>query len=182
MRHIQIFKQLSKLGRYPRRRDRGTVRLRYNKVIVIIGFTVFVCLLALRFLHGKLLRKKGRASSVMGCVLPLDFGGAISSITFVFGGTLKGSCSITSKVPFSKSTLRQRKPSISDRRIPYGPPKITGISQTVPSTRCIKAFILLHSGIFPQAEVPLSFHHIPRRPRREIVCPVSKSQNAFAVG
>lgn len=36
MRHIQIFKQLSKLGRYPRRGDRGTVRLRYNKVIVIV--------------------------------------------------------------------------------------------------------------------------------------------------
>lgn len=45
----------------------------------------------------------------MGSFLPLDFGGAISSMTFVFGGTLKGSCSVTSKVLFSKSTLRQRK-------------------------------------------------------------------------
>ena len=33
----------------------------------------------------------------MGSFLPLDFGGAISSMTFVFGGTLKGSCSATSK-------------------------------------------------------------------------------------
>lgn len=33
-------------------------------------------------------------------------------MTFVFGGTLKGSCSVTSKVLFSKSTLRQRKPKI----------------------------------------------------------------------
>ena len=47
----------------------------------------------------------------MGSFLPLDFGGAISSMTFVFGGTLKGSCSVTSKVLFSKSTLRQRKNS-----------------------------------------------------------------------
>ena len=44
MRHIQIFKQLSKLGRYPRRGDRGTVRLRYNKVIVIVWLSVFFCL------------------------------------------------------------------------------------------------------------------------------------------
>ena len=48
MRHIQIFKQLSKLGRYPRRGDRGTVRLRYNKVIVIVRLSVLFCLFALR--------------------------------------------------------------------------------------------------------------------------------------
>ena len=47
MRHIQIFKQLAKLGRYPRRRDRETVRLRYNKVIVIVRLSVFFCLFAL---------------------------------------------------------------------------------------------------------------------------------------
>lgn len=64
------------------------------------------------------LRKKGWASSVIGSFRPLDFGGAISSMTFVFGGTLKGSCSETSKVLFSKSTLRQRSPKISERRIP----------------------------------------------------------------
>ena len=39
MRYFQIFKQLSKLWRYPRRGNRRTVSLCHNKVIVIVGFT-----------------------------------------------------------------------------------------------------------------------------------------------
>ena len=37
---------------------------------------------------------------MIGSFRPLDFGGAISSMTFVFGGTLKGSCSETSKTVY----------------------------------------------------------------------------------
>ena len=65
MRHIQIFKQLSKLGRYPRRGDRGTVRLRYNKVVVIVRFPVLFCLFALCFLHGKLFEEKRAGNTVI---------------------------------------------------------------------------------------------------------------------
>ena len=46
------------MGRYPRRGDRGTVRLRYNKVIVIVRLSVLFCLFALRFLHSKLFEKE----------------------------------------------------------------------------------------------------------------------------
>lgn len=73
MRHTQIIKQLSKLRRYPRRGDRRTVRLRYNKVIVVVWFPVLFCLFALRFLYGK------RSAASLDFLMYVSSSGAFNS-------------------------------------------------------------------------------------------------------
>lgn len=90
MRHIQIFKQLSELGRYPRRRDRGTVRLRYNKVIVIVRLSVLFCLFALRFLHSKLFEEKRAGKLCDRQLSPVGFWRCHFLNDFCFRWHLKG--------------------------------------------------------------------------------------------
>src|SRR5574344_1300439 len=88
--HIIVTPTLSKLGRYPRRGDRGTVRLRYNKVIVIVRLSVLFCLFALRFLHSKLFEKERAGKLCDRQLSPVGFRRCHFLNDFCFWRYLKG--------------------------------------------------------------------------------------------